>query len=199
MVILEGQGRRGVMSGVHPISAGFGARLVKECRMSDNNQQPPHDQDDVRIYEKLISRTEELLQSGRKTLEEALKKSADELQNAGDYTREKTERIMSYVRRDIQHLTDHADKARQSFREAFEPSRVSAGVQSLFTKILSSTSETLGAWARKSEQRLEFKTGELTSPGTLTCLSCGEEMHIRKTGRIPPCPSCHKTIFRKSY
>lgn len=167
--------------------------------MSENNQQPPRDQEEVRIYEKLVSRTEELLQSGRKTLEEALKKSADEVRSAGDYTREKTDRIIGYVRRDIQHLTDNSEKARQSFREAFEPSRLSAGVQSLFTKILSGTAETLGEWARKSEQNLEFKTGEVTSPGTLTCRNCGEEIHIRKPSRIPPCPACHKTLFRKSY
>ena len=27
----------------------------------------------------------------------------------------------------------------------------------------------------------------------------GIEMHMTKTTRIPPCPKCHKTVFRKSY
>jgi len=53
--------------------------------------------------------------------------------------------------------------------------------------------------AKKAEEHLEFKTGEVTSPGTLTCQECQAELHMKTVGRIPPCPKCHKTVFRKSY
>ncbi|MDQ6955909.1 MAG: hypothetical protein Q9M21_01810, partial [Mariprofundaceae bacterium] len=33
----------------------------------------------------------------------------------------------------------------------------------------------------------------------LTCKDCGHSMHFKKTGRIPPCPKCHKTDFMKGY
>jgi isocitrate dehydrogenase len=46
---------------------------------------------------------------------------------------------------------------------------------------------------------LDYRSGEITSAGTLTCNACGHEMHFKKTGRIPPCPKCHATEFRKSY
>ena len=42
--------------------------------MTDNNQKND-DQDDVSLYEKIVSQTEELLGSGRKSFDEALKLS----------------------------------------------------------------------------------------------------------------------------
>ncbi len=84
-------------------------------------------------------------------------------------------------------------------RKAIDPKRVAYGAQSAFSRILSSAAGLLGEWAQKTEKTLEFKTGEVTSFGTLTCKSCGSEMRIKAAGRIPPCPKCHKTVFRRSY
>jgi Zn finger protein HypA/HybF involved in hydrogenase expression len=106
------------------------------------------------------------------------------------------DKLGEYVRRD---LKANADKATEAVKKAVEPHRVSAGVQSIFTRILTSAAGTLTELAEKSEKSLEYKTGEITSPGTLTCKNCEAEMHMTKTTRIPPCPKCHKTIFRKSY
>lgn len=166
--------------------------------MTEDNQ-PKNEQDDISIYEKIISRTEELLGSGRKSLDEALKKAGDEISSAGTFTREKAEKISTYVKRDLQHAIDSAGKGKNTVKEAVDPQRIAVGAQSFFSKILFNTAETLGDWAKKSEQSLEFKTGEVTSPGTLTCKECSEDIHIRKTGKIPPCPRCHNTIYRKSY
>jgi Zn finger protein HypA/HybF involved in hydrogenase expression len=157
------------------------------------------EQEDVSLYEKFISRTEELIDSGRKNLDEALKRVGDELVSAGHFTREQSEKIAGYVKKDIQQAVDNADKARAHLKEAVDPQRVAVGAQSLMSRILTRTAETLNGWAQKSEQQLEFKTGEITSPGTLTCKKCHETLHMKKTARIPPCPQCHGTLFRKSY
>ncbi|SEA46082.1 Zinc-ribbon containing domain-containing protein [Desulfuromusa kysingii] len=166
--------------------------------MTENNQ-PKQEQEDVTVYEKIVSRTEELLEGGRKNLDEALKKASDELSSAGTFTREQAEKISSYVRRDLEHAFANAKKGKETVKEAVDPKRIVAGAQSLFSKVLLNASETLSDWAKKSEQQLEYKTGEVTSPGTLTCKNCKEEIHMRHTGRIPPCPKCHETRYRKSY
>jgi glutamyl/glutaminyl-tRNA synthetase len=166
--------------------------------MTENNQNN-NEQEEVSLYEKFIARTEEILDSGKKNLDEALKKAGDELTSAGSFTREQSEKISAFVKRDIQHAVDNAGKASQSLKASVDPKRVAAGAQSLFSRILSSTAETLSDWAKKSEQQLEFKTGEITSPGSLTCKNCTEQIHMKKTARIPPCPRCHQTLFRKSY
>lgn len=154
------------------------------------------EQEEVGLYEKLAARTADLLEEGKKTFDEALKKAKEELSAAGDFSREQVDKLGEYVRRD---LKENADKAKEAVKKAVEPQRVAAGVQSAFTRILTSAAETLTELAERSEKSLEFKTGEITSPGTLTCKDCDAEMHMTKTTRIPPCPKCHKTVFRKSY
>jgi NAD-dependent SIR2 family protein deacetylase len=169
--------------------------------MTENNTEKQEkleqdEQHEVGLYEKLANRTAELLEEGRKTLDEALKKAKDELSKAGDFSSEQLEKAVTYVKRDV---NDNAHKATEAVRQAVDPHRMVAGMQSIYARILTSAADTLTDLAEKTEKGLEFKTGEVTSAGCLTCKDCGAEMHLKKTGRIPPCPKCHKTIFRKSY
>ena len=166
--------------------------------MNENNKNQ-EEHEDVSLYQKMADRAAELLQEGRKTLDEALKKAGDEVSSGGEYTREKAEKIGGYLRRDLNEVGKKAQQARDSVFEAVEPHRVVAGVQSGLSRLLRSAADVLTEMAGKSEQVLEFKTGEVTSPGTLTCQDCGKEMHFKSTVKIPPCPGCHKTVFRKSY
>lgn len=154
------------------------------------------DQQEIGLYEKLANRTAELLEESKKTLDEALKKAREEVNRAGHFSSEQMDKVTAYVRRD---LVENARKASDAVRQTVDPHRMSAGVQSVFSRILTSTADALGDLARKAEKNLEFRTGEVTSPGTLTCKDCGGEMHMKTTTRIPPCPKCHKTMFRKSY
>lgn len=166
--------------------------------MADNKQKP-EEHEDVGLYQKLAGAAADILQSGRKGIEEALKKAGDEVTSGGEYTREQAEKIGAYLRRDLTEVGKKATQARDSVLNAVEPHRVAAGVQSGLSRLLGSAADLLGEVAGKSEQVLEFKTGEVTSPGTLTCKNCGHEMHFKSTVKIPPCPNCHKTEFRKSY
>jgi len=162
--------------------------------MTENKRQNS-DHEDVKLYEKFVSRIEELLESGKKNLDETLKRAEEDLSSAGDFTRAQAEKVTVFIKRDIKHAAGSAEVV----KDAVDPHRVVVGAQSIFSKILSHTAETLSDWAQKSEQHLEFKTGEVTSPGRLTCKACGEIIHMKKTAKIPPCPKCHKIIFRKSY
>ncbi len=163
--------------------------------MNDQNKKQ-EEHEDVSLYENLASHTADILEGGKKTFDEALKKAKEELSAAGDFSREQADKLGEYVRRD---LKENADKAKEAVKKAVEPQRLAAGVQSAFSRILTSAAETLTELAERSEKSLEYKTGEITSQGTLTCKECDAEMHMTKTTRIPPCPKCHKTIFRKSY
>ena len=166
--------------------------------MSEDKQNP-EEHEDVSLYQKMADRAAEAFQDGRKSLDEALKKAGEELSSGGEYTREQAEKIGEYLRRDLGEVGKKALKARDSVINAVEPHRVAAGMQSGLSRLLRSAADVLTEMAGKSEQVLEFNTGEVTSPGTLTCKECGRDMHFKSTVRIPPCPNCHKTHFRKSY
>lgn len=166
--------------------------------MSDE-QQDPETHEDVGLYQKMADRAAGILADGKKTLDEALKKAREEMAAGGEYSREQAEKIAANLRRDLGEVGKKAQQARNAVIEAVEPHRVVAGVQSGLSKLLISAADLLSELAGKSEEALEYKTGEVTSPGTLTCKDCGKEMHFKATVRIPPCSRCNKTVFRKSY
>jgi len=77
--------------------------------MTENKSQQ-QEQEEISLYAKIVARTEELMNSGRKTFDEALKKAAEEISTAGDYTRDQSERIAGFVRRDLGHAAEHINK-----------------------------------------------------------------------------------------
>ena len=165
----------------------------------NDNEERKQEEKEVGFYEKLASRTAELTGNGKKTLDEALKKAKEEILGTGDVSRSQADKLASFLRRDLSSLSKSAQKTKDTLKRAVDPKRVSVGAQSVFVQILRSVAGKLEEVADKSEKSLEYKTGEVTSPGTLSCKECGAEMNLTSTVRIPPCPKCHKTVFRKSY
>ena len=50
----------------------------------------------------------------------------------------------------------------------------------------------------KVRQRVtEWHTGEITTIATLRCRTCGEPVHFKRNGHIPPCPKCHATVYER--
>lgn len=163
--------------------------------MAEKDQQAA-EQEEVGLYEKLAARAAELIEEGRKTIDEALKKAREEIDKAGGFSQEQLDRAATFVRRDV---AANAERAAEAVKQAMDPQRMSLGVQSILANILNGAADALSEMAEKAEKNLEFKTGEVTGAGTLTCKGCQAEMHLKKAVRIPPCPKCHKTVFRKSY
>jgi hypothetical protein len=45
---------------------------------------------------------------------------------------------------------------------------------------------------------LTFRSGDITSAGTLSCAGCGWTIITSRTTVLPPCPQCSETAFRKT-
>lgn len=59
-------------------------------------------------------------------------------------------------------------------------------------------SSTLTIECYKVRRRFEeWRTGEVTTIGTLRCRHCGELVRFKRTGRIPPCPKCRATVYER--
>jgi hypothetical protein len=50
---------------------------------------------------------------------------------------------------------------------------------------------------QRADSSITFRTGDITSPGTLTCAGCGWKVRLTRTTVLPPCPQCTETAFRK--
>ena len=161
------------------------------------------EEQEVSQYEKLAARTRELLEAARektpKTVDEALEKAKEEMIAAGEFGREQAKRMQTFLQRDLKSAGEHFVQLRKTVKEAVDPQRVASGIQSNLVHILNLVGDAFKKSASKAEERLSYRTGELSSPGTLTCNTCGNRIHMTSTGRVPPCAKCHNTEFRKSY
>jgi rubrerythrin len=51
---------------------------------------------------------------------------------------------------------------------------------------------------QKDHPSMTFRTGDITTAGTLTCESCGWTIIANRTTLLPACPQCGDTHFRKT-
>lgn len=51
---------------------------------------------------------------------------------------------------------------------------------------------------QRDHPALTFRTGDITTAGSLTCESCGWTLRTTRTTLLPPCPQCSATSFRKT-
>ncbi len=156
-----------------------------------------------RAYDAIVERVSEQLKRtqdrGSDALDAALQRASEVTTAAGEFTSEQIDRVSGYVRRDMFSLSENRERATELFRERLRPSRVKSGFLSLASEVFERAGSGLSRLSDRIEAPLKFETGEVTGPGTLTCTSCGSQMRFRDSGRIPPCPRCHKTEFRKGY
>jgi hypothetical protein len=50
----------------------------------------------------------------------------------------------------------------------------------------------------REQPTLTFRTGDITTAGTLNCENCGWLLVANRTTLLPPCPQCGDTVFRKT-
>ena len=159
--------------------------------------------EEVGLYEKLAHRSKELLEGAKEKTSEsidfAIDKAKEEMVAAGDFSREQGERLKTFLKRDLHIAQKYALKAGDATKEALEPHRVAVGLQNTLATILEVVGGKLEEWGEKMESQLNFKTGEITTPGTLMCKSCGADIKMHHPGHIPPCPKCKGTEFHKVY
>jgi len=158
---------------------------------------------EVSQYEKMAQKAGELLSQSRETtsdvIDRVLDEAGDQLEKAGELSREEAEKTKEFLRRDLEATREDFANASSAIRKGASPSRVASGFLGFAAQAFDTLGDTFQNWAQKSQKALIYRTGEITGPGTLTCLSCGEQLKFSQAARVPPCPKCHNTQFRKSY
>jgi len=155
------------------------------------------------IYEKFAEKSKVLFDLGQEKSHEAWEKAMalahKQMSAAGEFSAEQGEAFKHYLRRDLDQTMADMHHLTENAKEGLNPGRLGAGALSSLAKILHAASGMLSKLSEKAEKALEYKTGEVTMAGTLTCMSCGHSIELKKTSVVPSCPSCHGKKFRKSY
>ncbi|MCD6527961.1 MAG: hypothetical protein J7K75_13325 [Desulfuromonas sp.] len=136
---------------------------------------------------------------GREAMSEALDKAHEQLTALGEFSEERGEELKQYIARDLDQTISEAQHLGEEAKDVFNPSRLGAGALSSLAAALELTSNALHSLSDKTKETLTYKTGEMTSAGTLTCQKCGQKVHLKATGHVPPCPKCNGVLFTKGY
>lgn len=154
-------------------------------------------------YDKFASKFNELYLSGkergRESMSEALDKAHEQLTALGEFSVERGEELKQYLARDLEQTISFAHHLGEEARDRFNPARLGAGALSSIATALELSSTALHSLSDKTKKALTYKTGEMSSAGTLTCQECEQKVHLKETGHVPPCPKCNGTLFKKSY
>lgn len=165
-----------------------------------------HEQDKSELerqYDMLASKFHELYMAGkergREAMDAALENARQQLTALGEFSAEQGEVFKQYLARDLDQTIADARQLGEEAKERLNPSRLGAGALASLATVLESTGNLLHSLSVKTKEQLSYKTGEITSAGTLTCRACGQKVHLKESGHVPPCPKCNGTLFDKGY
>ena len=195
--------------------------MVTEKKPSQNTNE------ELAAYEKMRQRVSKIFgelhdKINGETIGQAIDKATKELKEAGGHSMEAIGKASAALKKDIASTTEHfkpkvdgvteetkkhfehwLDKGgalwhdiAQEAEHAYELSRDKGGAFLVYvTKGLSEWSQTVG---EKLDTSLKYKTGEISHGGEFICTNCDGKIHLKHPGRIPPCPKCTKTEFRRT-
>ena len=153
-----------------------------------------------RMMERVRASLGKFGQGDRPRLQQAIEKAREEAVRLEELSLEEAERIGNYLRRDIENaasflVSDEALELKDWFR--FDVALIEDRLQEMFLSVADQTRLDSLAFEEALEEAGEYHTGEITGPGTLACLGCGESLHFHNISHIPPCPQCHGTLFTR--
>ncbi len=187
-----------LMEGATKLSTSeFGEAVIAHM---DDDDSGAGDKTEADQYDLLAQRFREIFEASAEKSAEvartALDKAREQLTAAGAFSEEQGKRLKALMERDVAQM---AAEFRNQAAEKLNPARLGVGAVSAFASMVRAAGETLTDLARQADKVLIVRSGEITSAGTLQCTHCGHEIHMKRTGRVPPCPSCHATEFRKRW
>jgi len=156
----------------------------------------------VAAYETMLERVHasaEKAEQRMPTLSQNLTQAREKAVELGELTREEAEKVAAYLERDMHDAAVYIADTGQQLREwwNFDLKQMENRLLDMFIGVADQTSVQLREMEETLRQAQIYHTGEVTGPGTLVCSGCGKTMDFAKPGRIPPCPKCHATEFRR--
>lgn len=152
------------------------------------------------LYEKMSRAVRENIERAgavtEDSLERALKEAQELVQRLRDDYGEDVANVSEFIKRDWH---EAIRMTREQTRRSFDLDRLQAGLLGLLFKLAQSAGSQLESFADRLNERLTYKTGEIAGAGTLECKECGQNLSFEKATRIPPCPKCRGTVYRRSF
>ena len=139
------------------------------------------------------------------TLSENIERAAEKASELGELTKEEAEKLGGYIKHDLEeageYLSEYVAINGPQLQNRIKDELQFAEIEfaEMFANLADKTRLELDELAEHARQVGVWRTGEITHVGVLYCQSCGEILHFKKPGHIPPCPKCKGTEFKKVF
>lgn len=157
----------------------------------------------LQAYETLLERTKTTLgeskEKGEAALQKALDTSTKKALELRELSFDEAEKVLAFVARD---LHDAGSFVASRERELVDWLRldgllVEKQAVSKLSGLVDRARLELKHLSHVASKYTQWNTGEVTGMGTLVCTHCGKALQFNKVGRIPPCPVCNGTAFKR--
>jgi hypothetical protein len=166
--------------------------------------EPDRNDQQVGVYKRMMERIRHTLEAAehktRPNLEHAIELARERAVELGEATREETENVAGYVRRDLREMTEYLNNTGKEYSAWFymDMELIEASLLDLIISVADKTRLELTQWAEQATNQISnYRSGEITGPGTFQCTACGERLKLFSSDHIPPCPSCLASEFRR--
>lgn len=161
----------------------------------------------VQAYNRMAERVQQRMQLLEETEREVIEGWRHSIQHAADravelneLTREEAQMVAEYFRRDLEDAGHYLATTRREMSDwlRFDLEYAESRLLDWFRSAADRTRLDMLEFNAQLERAGHYHTGEVAGPGTLRCDGCGKELRFSTSGRIPPCPQCHGTVFSRS-
>lgn len=195
--------------------------------METEEKKTENTEEDLAAYEKLRQRVSKSFgelneKVNKETIGKAMDKAIDDLKEMGEHSKESITKAADTLKKDIASTTESlkpkVDKVTGPAREQFDHLLNKGGAlwndiadEAGYIKELSrdksgaflfNITKALQEWSssitKKLGTTLKYKSGEMTHGGEFVCISCEGKIHLKKPGRLPPCPKCSGSEYQRS-
>ena len=133
------------------------------------------------------------------TIADKLDSAKEKTSEIGGLTQDEINHVADAVSRDVHHAAHTLpDNSNDSLSEwfKFDIELLENFALDSFLDVADKTRIELAELSQTAEQYSHpYKTGELTGPGSLSCVKCGKVIAFKSTSIIPECPECGANTF----
>ncbi len=157
----------------------------------------------VQGYNRMMERAREAIEQAESkampVLRESIEKARHTAVELEELSHDEAQKIADWLKRDLQDAGSHLAETRKGLADwlRFDLDLVEDSLLDLLKQVADPALVELTQLREELKRDMPYHTGEITGPGTLHCGACNETLHFHRTARIPPCPKCHGTTFRR--
>ncbi len=155
----------------------------------------------VNAYDNMVQHLHESLQNTSKTLSHGIETAKEKTSEIGGLTQEELNKVADNVKRDIEEAAhsikgEGNDSLAEWFK--FDIDLIENFAVDAFMSCADKTRVSLAQLEQLARESSIYESGEITSPGTFICSSCGKQIVFTTTTEIPDCPACGNNTFQRS-